>query len=178
MNSQIAHNGISIPLTTLADTGANGYLFIHTKRATELTKFFGIPTHQLKTEIGTKGYDGQARASITHVMRCHLLTGGRCFLNQLFLITDLGQHDLIIGRKWFDHHDVWLDVKNRKLIWPEQRSSMDIITREQYLEAPKQILQQLKPNPIHQADMERHDQQFERREQSERYRAPQKEESD
>ena len=120
MNSQIAYNEISIPLTTLANTGANGYLFIHTKRAIELTKFFGIPTHQLKTSIGIKRYYGQVGAAITHAIVCHLLIGRRCFLNQPFLIADLGQHDLIIGRKWFDRHDVWLDVRNWRLVWPEQ----------------------------------------------------------
>ena len=62
VNSQITYNGISIPMTTVADTGANGYLFMDTKRAKELAKFFGIPTRRLKKPVGTKGYDGRAGA--------------------------------------------------------------------------------------------------------------------
>jgi len=77
VNSQIAYNGISIPLTTLADTGANGYLFMDTQRATELVKFFGISTRRLNTPIGTKGYDGRAGSTITEAIVCHLLVGGR-----------------------------------------------------------------------------------------------------
>lgn len=178
VNSQIAYNGISIPLTTLADTGANGYLFMDTQRATGLAKFFGIPTRRLNNPIGTKGYDGRAGSAITHAIICHLLIGGRRFLNQPFLIADLGQHDMIVGRKWFESHDVWLNVRHRRLVWPEQRSHLDSIQSQQYLEAPKQILQRSKPNPIHQADMERRDRRIEKGEQRVRYQVPRKEESD
>lgn len=178
MNSQIAYNGISIPLTTLVDTGANGYLFMDTQRATELAKFFGIPTRRLDSPVATKGYDGKAGSAITHAIICHLLIDGRRFLNQPFLITNLGQHDMIIGRKWFDHYDVWLNVKHRRLVWPDQRSCLDDIQSKQYLEVPKQILQHSKPDPIHQADMERRDRRFKKEEQRERYRVLKKEESD
>ena len=178
MNSQVAYNGISIPLTTLADTGANGYLFMDTQRAVGLAKFFGVPTRRLDTPIGTKGYDGRTGSTITHAIICHLLIDGRRFLNQPFLIANLGQHDVIVGRKWFDSQDVWLNVKHRKLVWPEQRSLLDEIQCKQYLVAPKQILQHSKPDPIHQADMERRDRQIEKKEQRERYRVPRKEESD
>ncbi|BCR85209.1 uncharacterized protein ACHE_20667S [Aspergillus chevalieri] len=149
-----------------------------TQRATELVKFFGIPTRRLNTPIGTKGYDGRAGSTITDAIVCHLLVGGRRFLNQPFLIADLGQHDMIIGRKWFDSHDVWLNVKHRKLVWPEQRSCLDDIQSKQYLEAPKQILQRPKPDPTHQADMERRDRRIEKEEQKEQYRVPRKEEAD
>jgi hypothetical protein len=38
------------------------------------------------------------------------------------LITELGKHDMIIGKNWLAEHDVWLDMKNQKLIWPGQRT--------------------------------------------------------
>lgn len=39
VDSQIAYNtGISIPMSTLADTGANGYLFIDTQQVIEMAK--------------------------------------------------------------------------------------------------------------------------------------------
>ena len=46
---------------------------------------------------------------------------------------------------------------------------MDDIMSKQYLEAPKQILQRPKPNPIHQADMERRERRSEKMERGERY---------
>jgi hypothetical protein len=39
------------------------------------------------------------------------------------LITPLGQYDLIIGINWFAENDVWLDYKNWKLIWLEERET-------------------------------------------------------
>lgn len=145
-------------MTTLADTGANGYLFIDTQRAIEIARFFGIPTQKLPIPVGTKGYDGQAGSAITHAIVCHLLIEGRRFLNQPFLITSLGQQDLIIGRRWLAEQDVWLDVRNRNLVWPEQRCIMDDLTTQQYREAPKQILQRQPIDPQHQKDMEQRDQ--------------------
>jgi hypothetical protein len=35
------------------------------------------------------------------------------------LIADLGNHEIILGRKWLAEQDIWLDVKNR---WPNERS--------------------------------------------------------
>lgn len=52
---------------------------------------------------------------------------------------------------------MWLNVRYQSLTWPEQWSYLDDIQSKQYLEAPKQILQRSKPNPIHQADMEPRD---------------------
>ena len=42
VHSQIAYNGLSFPMTTLADTGANGSLFIDTQQAIEIAKYFEI----------------------------------------------------------------------------------------------------------------------------------------
>lgn len=128
VDSQIAYNGISILMTILADTGANGYLFIDTQWAIEMAKFFGIPTKQLSKLISMKGYNNQPGTAITHTITCHLLIEGWWLLNQPLLVTPLGQHDLIIGRRWFAKHDVWLDVCNQKLVWPEQQCPMDVIT--------------------------------------------------
>lgn len=88
-------------------------------------------------------------------------------MNQPFLIADLGQHDIIVGQKWFGYHDVWLNVRHRKLVWPEQQNYLDDILRNQYLEVPKEILQRSEPDPVHQADMERRDQQIKKEEQRE-----------
>lgn len=152
--SQVAHNGISIPLSALADTGANGYLFLNTHRATEIAEFLRIPIQQLDQPSRTKGFDGQPGPPITHVVVLHLWIGGRRFLNQPFLILDLGQHDMIVGRKWFMDQDVWLDVKNHRLIWPNQRPLTARIQAKQNTIIPKQILKRPIPTPEHQNHME------------------------
>lgn len=123
VNSQVAYNGLSFPMTTLADTGANGSLFIDKQQAIKISKFFNIPTQRLKTAADTKGFDGQPGSPITHAIKLHLVVDGRRFLNQPFLIIDLGQHDIIIGRRWLSDQDVWLDVRNRRLIWPNENGT-------------------------------------------------------
>ena len=112
VNSQLAYNGLSFPMTTLADTGANRYLFIDTKKAIELAHFYNIPTEPLRQPVKIRGFSGSDRLHITHAIKLHLIVGGRRFLNQTFLILNLGQHEAIISRQWFAEHDVWLDVWN------------------------------------------------------------------
>ena len=81
---------------TLANTEANDFLFIDTQQAVEIAKFFKIPTTRLKTTAGTKGFNRQPETPITHAIMLHLVIDGRRFLNQPFLMLDLGQHDVII----------------------------------------------------------------------------------
>ncbi len=78
------------------------------------------------------------------------------------LILDLGSHNLIIGRKWLEYYDVWLDVRNRRLLWPNQPRENRPVTQE--------ILttrEQLRPQPVnaqHQADVARRDRAFQQEE--------------
>jgi hypothetical protein len=34
-----------------------------------------------------------------------------------FLVTDLGNHNVILGCKWLAYLNLWLDVQNQQLIW-------------------------------------------------------------
>ena len=179
IDSQLAYNGLSFPMTTLADTGANGYLFMNTKKAIELARFHNIHTEQLKQPAKTKGFSGTEGPQITHTIKMHLIVGGRRFLNQPFLILNLGQHDVIIGRRWFEQHDVWLDVRNRRLVWPHERTLKEELEAEQPKLLPKQILQRPRPQPEHQKDVERRDRKMNREDQqTERYRPPRNEDMD
>jgi hypothetical protein len=49
-----------------------------------------------------------------------LLIDGRR-LKVPFLIIGLGDHDVILGRKWASHLEVLIDCKNRSLKWPAHR---------------------------------------------------------
>lgn len=45
-------------------------------------------------------------------------------------IANLGQHDLILGKSWLAEEDIWLDVRNRRLLWPEDRSPIEDIQED------------------------------------------------
>jgi hypothetical protein len=56
------------------------------------------------------------------------------------LIADLGHHDLIIGRKWMAAQGI-LDVRNRKMIWPDETPTLDPVQIAQELSVNKRALQ-------------------------------------
>jgi hypothetical protein len=47
-----------------------------------------------------------------------LVINGRRLIEVLFLILDLGNHDMILRAKWMAYFDVQPDLRRRKLIWP------------------------------------------------------------
>ena len=145
VDSQLAYNGLSFPMTTLADTGVNRYLFIDTKKAIELACFYNIPTEPLRQPAKTRGFSSSDGPQITHTIKLHLIVGGQQFLNQTFLILNLGQHKAIISRQWFAEHNVWLDVQNQQLIWPYEQTLKDELEASQPKILPKQILQRPQP---------------------------------
>ena len=98
VDSQLAYNGLSFTVNTLADTRANRYLFIDMKKAIELACFYNIPTEPLKQPAKTRGFSSSDGPQITHTIKLHLIVGGQQFLNQTFLILNLGQHEVIISR--------------------------------------------------------------------------------
>ena len=113
-------NGEGVKLRALADSGANGFVFINKSRAIELAKHFNIPISRLPFTIKVKGFDGEtARTPVSHLLRLNLLLNGRKFLNIPLLIIDIASHDLILSRAFFAHFKIDLAVHNRKLIWPE-----------------------------------------------------------
>jgi predicted aspartyl protease len=177
--SQIASNGYSVSLSSLVDSGANGYLFIDTQRAIEAAKFLGVPVYPLPKHCGTKGFDGRPGVPIAHAIILHLWVDGRRFLRAPMLITDLGQYDMIIGRNWLAKHDVWLNMKDQRLIWPEQRSLLEEVQSKQMTVVPKEILKRPTPQEAthHQEDADRLDRLIEKQEAIQRQYQPQRTES-
>ena len=72
------------------------------------------------------------------------------------VILNLGSHDLILGQRWLDHHDIWLDIRNRQLIWPELSPNNPPMNQELITSHEKLRPQQV--NPQHQADVIQRDQ--------------------
>src|SRR5436190_22574242 len=94
------------------------FALLDTKCATKLSEFLNSPLETLETPIPVKGYNGNIGTPITSLLWAHLRVDGWRQYNVPFLITDLGNHDLILGQKWLSFLDLWLDVCNQQLIWP------------------------------------------------------------
>ena len=58
INSQLAYNRLSFPVTTLADIRVNRYLFIDTKKVIKLAYFYNIPTEPLRQPVKIRGLSG------------------------------------------------------------------------------------------------------------------------
>lgn len=138
--TKLSLNGFCFDSKTLADTGASGYLFINTDYAIALAKHLGHHVIRLPKSLDVSGFNGAKGSPITHAIVLHLWIDGHRFLDQPFLITPLGSHDVIVGRKWMEDHDCWLDVKNHKIVWPEDRTPAENIQSDMQRTVPRQIL--------------------------------------
>ncbi|KAJ5143091.1 retrovirus polyprotein [Penicillium bovifimosum] len=82
---------------------------------------------------------------------------GRVQLKQPMVVTELGKHDLILGKLWFKKFNVLPDCANHRLWWPEDRSLKDQVVTQLIRPVPRKILRRPKLNPDHQKDVERRD---------------------
>jgi hypothetical protein len=64
----VAHNKYAIKLNALADSRANGFVFINTLYTINITKFLNVKAQRLPRLINVKGYDGKAGSAITHIL--------------------------------------------------------------------------------------------------------------
>ena len=159
ISTRVSHNGNTIGLKALVDTGANGYLFISISLAIKLAQFFGITVVPLERTCPLVGYDGHEGAPITHTIILDTVIDGRKFTSQPMLIAELGQHDLIIGRAWLAENRVLPDCARGRLLWPDElppwREYADSLQRV----LPKSILRRKDHvNSYHQQDASRRDQ--------------------
>ena len=159
ISTRVSHNGNTIGLKALVDTGANGYLFISISLAIKLAQFFGITVVPLERTCPLVGYDGHEGAPITHAIILDTVIDGRKFTSQPMLIAELGQHDLIIGRAWLAENRVLPDCARGRLLWPDElppwREYADSLQRV----LPKSILRRKDHvNSYHQQDASRRDQ--------------------
>src|SRR5436190_14128111 len=105
----ISYNGFRVDSYALADTGANGFAFIDTACAIDVAKFLDIKMTRLEKPITVKGFDGKHGKAVTHILILHLSIDGCRQTNIPFCILDLGNHDIILGLKWMEYFDIWLN---------------------------------------------------------------------
>jgi hypothetical protein len=123
-------NGYLVNVSSLTDSGANGFAFINTLLAIDIATFFNLKFQRLPKPIGIKGYNGKLGTRITHFLRIHLTIDQRRQYNIPLLILELGSYNLILGCKWLEYFDLLLDIRNRRLIWPELLSPLLSVVRE------------------------------------------------
>ena len=118
MPCTISANGLGIKSSSLIDTGANGYAFIDTKLAQLAEQFLGVEPQPLPLPCTVRGFDGKPAESAKKYIDVLLLIDGRA-IKAPMIILNLGDHDIILGRKWAAHADVLVDCRRRRLIWPK-----------------------------------------------------------
>ena len=96
----VSHNGSGVDAIALADTGANAFVLVDTQCALRIAKFLKVPIKNLPKPIPVRGYNGQKGKPIVSMLRIHLRVDGRKQNNIPLLVTDLEDHDIILGRKW------------------------------------------------------------------------------
>jgi hypothetical protein len=122
-----------------------------------LLKHFQTTLIELDDPLRVKGFDGSEAKPIQHVLVVHLLVDGRQRFDVPFLVTDLGKHEVILGRKWLAENHVLPDCHNQRLLWPEERSLKEELVSKHFLNVPRKILRRPRSNDAHQEDANRRD---------------------
>ncbi|KAK4181986.1 hypothetical protein QBC35DRAFT_370256, partial [Podospora australis] len=108
-------------LTTdgLQDTGANGDVFVSVSHAKKLMK--RIPNLDRLEDFEARpvgGFDGKPSQIIDVALKGDVTIQGRTFKDQPLLVID-SKHDVIVGRQFFERHDILVDCARRRLLFPE-----------------------------------------------------------
>ena len=120
----LSRNGYGINTSALVDTGANGFAFINTSFALELSKFLNIKVTRIPKPLAIKGFDGKHANTVSHALILHLTIDGRRQTDIPFYILELGSHDIILGLKWMDYFNIWLNPRQKRLVWPEDEDRL------------------------------------------------------
>jgi transposase InsO family protein len=123
-------NGLGIELQPLADTGANGYLFLNRPVAARLSRAIGTPIQKLPYSVPIRGFKENIATYVDSYIRLHLTIDGRKIYNCPFIILDLGHQDAIIGNKWMKHFKLKIDTVKQKFIWPSDHPPTPIWSKE------------------------------------------------
>jgi len=155
INTAIALNGIAVKLETLLDSGANAYAVINIRLAKDVAHRLGVPILPLPKKYNIKGFDNVQRSVACTYLRAHLTVDRRRLWNVPFVILDIGTHDLILGKHFYQEHKALIDVANSRLLWPDSCPQHLSVAKETVF-LPEQIRKQ-RVNQQFQADVERRD---------------------
>jgi predicted aspartyl protease len=157
--NKIAFNGRSFLIKSLVDTRVNGFIFINIRLVRLLIKNLGLRIVRLSKECPITRFDGKPADPITYAVVLSMITDRRVQHRVLMLVADLGQHDMIIGRMWFEKYSVLLDCKGRRMIWPDKPTLFESVAYRIPTPLPISILKRkMLIDPAHQSDANRRDQ--------------------
>ena len=103
---RLVHNGISVSILALPDSGAHGFCFLNRNIGSSICSILGITPIALLNPITPKRYDGIPGRIITHFVVISMNIDGFRLPKIPFLILDLGNQDVILGDAWMAHYDV------------------------------------------------------------------------
>ena len=95
----LAYNRYRVQTSVLVDSGANSLVFIDNRFATDLVKFLGAEIIPLTTPCSVKGFDRQPGKPAIQAIVLNLGIDRYRQQKILILILDLGNYNLILGRK-------------------------------------------------------------------------------
>jgi len=145
-------NGIGVTTHALPDTGADGNTFIDNDFGDKSHARLNVKIYKLPNEIPVLGFDGRSAKPITRLMVANVDVDGHLQTRLPMLMVDIGKHDLILGRRFFEDNDVLIDCRRRRLVWPQE----PLYTAQKNLVIPRDQLDQ-PPDPVAQQDAERRD---------------------
>jgi hypothetical protein len=130
----LSMNGLGISTQSLADTGANGYLFLNRPLAVKLSKSLGVKIQRLPYSVPIRGFQNKIQSHADQYLRLHLTVDGHKVYNCPFVILDLGSQDVIIGIKWMKKFRLKINTQTNQFIWPAEYpptliASKDILIR-------------------------------------------------
>jgi hypothetical protein len=132
--------------------------FIDSKYAAKLAEVLNSPILPLGWQTTVTGYDGKAAAPLTHYMRNHLVVNGHRQPDIPMFVLDLGDKTpFILGRHWFAHFKVLVDVANKRLVWPKEPIGEVHTPFLRELKTTYWNLMHPRKEPKHQADADRRD---------------------
>jgi hypothetical protein len=108
---QLKYNGQVHTITALLDTGASmsAEALIDITFARELSQQFGLPLKRLDQPLQPRGYYGRKGPLIEYSFFPRLQVFSYEQPSTLFFYTVLGQHKVLLGKKWMRRHGVVLD---------------------------------------------------------------------
>lgn len=105
-------------MKALIDTGAKGYLYLHSSIAHKLSAQSGMPVAALAEPILLQGYQGGTPQRLTSFCSPSLTIGSLCDSAAPTILTELGKHDMLIGHDFLARHRAVLNVALSTVSFP------------------------------------------------------------
>ena len=148
----LSRNGYGVRSSALVDTGANGFAFINRSFATELSEFLNLQPVRIPNQLSIQGYDGKQATTVSHALILHLTIDKRRQTSLPFYILDIGTHDIILGLKWMEYFNIWLNPRQRRLIWPDKEDKIAPPPLHREIIAERQAITHQTVHAVHQRD--------------------------